>query len=185
MIPPLSHILVSLPHDYNSLTTTVNTQLESFHLDELYGHLLTHNCILNSGLSLLQISLLQPPTLLPSCHNLNFVATNLIHHKIVDEITLPEAEDLLNFCLPLITQVHLVPFARYVLRLITPHRAASTILIRTFKSPPTNLHKLLLFLHLPMWTRLGTHTLVPTILSIYQFAKDNNISLSFTPHIFV
>uniref|UniRef100_A0A2N9HHN1 Reverse transcriptase Ty1/copia-type domain-containing protein n=1 Tax=Fagus sylvatica TaxID=28930 RepID=A0A2N9HHN1_FAGSY len=37
-----SYILAGLPHDYDSLIATVNTRVEAFPLDELYGHLLTH-----------------------------------------------------------------------------------------------------------------------------------------------
>uniref|UniRef100_A0A2N9IA60 Reverse transcriptase n=1 Tax=Fagus sylvatica TaxID=28930 RepID=A0A2N9IA60_FAGSY len=36
------HILGGLPTEYNSLITTVNTQLADFPIDELYGHLLSH-----------------------------------------------------------------------------------------------------------------------------------------------
>uniref|UniRef100_A0A2N9ILG5 Uncharacterized protein n=1 Tax=Fagus sylvatica TaxID=28930 RepID=A0A2N9ILG5_FAGSY len=37
-----SYILAGLPHDYDSIIATVNTRVEAFPLDELYGHLLTH-----------------------------------------------------------------------------------------------------------------------------------------------
>uniref|UniRef100_A0A2N9GHH1 Retrovirus-related Pol polyprotein from transposon TNT 1-94-like beta-barrel domain-containing protein n=1 Tax=Fagus sylvatica TaxID=28930 RepID=A0A2N9GHH1_FAGSY len=37
-----SAILAGLPFDYNSLVISVNTRLEDVSLDELYGHLLTH-----------------------------------------------------------------------------------------------------------------------------------------------
>jgi hypothetical protein len=37
-----SYILAGLPHDYDSLIATVNTRVEAFPLDELYGHLLMH-----------------------------------------------------------------------------------------------------------------------------------------------
>uniref|UniRef100_A0A2N9G3H1 Retrotransposon Copia-like N-terminal domain-containing protein n=1 Tax=Fagus sylvatica TaxID=28930 RepID=A0A2N9G3H1_FAGSY len=36
------YILADLPYDYDSLIATVNTRVEAFPLDELYGHLLTH-----------------------------------------------------------------------------------------------------------------------------------------------
>ena len=37
-----SYILAGLPHDYDSIITTVNTRVEAFPLDELYDHLFTH-----------------------------------------------------------------------------------------------------------------------------------------------
>jgi hypothetical protein len=37
-----SYILAGLPHDYDSIIATVNTRVEAFPLDELYGHLLMH-----------------------------------------------------------------------------------------------------------------------------------------------
>ena len=36
------HILGGLPTEYDSLVTTVNTRLADFSIDELYGHLLSH-----------------------------------------------------------------------------------------------------------------------------------------------
>ena len=38
----ITQILAGLPSDYNDLVTSINTRLEDMQLDELFGHLLTH-----------------------------------------------------------------------------------------------------------------------------------------------
>uniref|UniRef100_A0A2N9FSQ2 Uncharacterized protein n=1 Tax=Fagus sylvatica TaxID=28930 RepID=A0A2N9FSQ2_FAGSY len=38
----ITHVLGGLPTEYDSLVTTVNTRLADFSIDELYGHLLSH-----------------------------------------------------------------------------------------------------------------------------------------------
>uniref|UniRef100_A0A2N9FYI8 Retrotransposon Copia-like N-terminal domain-containing protein n=1 Tax=Fagus sylvatica TaxID=28930 RepID=A0A2N9FYI8_FAGSY len=38
----ITQILAGLPSDYNDLVTSINTRLEDMPIDELFGHLLTH-----------------------------------------------------------------------------------------------------------------------------------------------
>ena len=38
----ITYIFAGLPTEYDSLVTSLNTRLESFSLDDLYGHLLTY-----------------------------------------------------------------------------------------------------------------------------------------------
>ena len=127
------------------------------------------NCVLTSKLSPLLISLLLLLILLPrrpsppKIEVVNFIP-NMVVAMVVDALTPLEAEAPLSSIPALLAP--LVLSARFVLRLVTLPRLVGTDLTRISKSPPTNLYKLLLPLHHPLWTRLGTQILVPITTSL-------------------
>jgi hypothetical protein len=53
----ITYIFAGLPTEYDSLVISLNTRLESFSLDELYGHLLTHELRLEQQTSVPGIGL--------------------------------------------------------------------------------------------------------------------------------
>uniref|UniRef100_A0A2N9GWW5 Retrotransposon Copia-like N-terminal domain-containing protein n=1 Tax=Fagus sylvatica TaxID=28930 RepID=A0A2N9GWW5_FAGSY len=74
-----SAILAGLPFDYNSLVISVNARLEDVSLDELYGHLLTHELRLEQQNS--------PPDL--GAPTANFVDQTLHLHLMADRFKIP------------------------------------------------------------------------------------------------